>query len=689
MAFPGGVTVQAPKVAILIICREREDSLSAAVDSVLAQSFHDFELLLLHGGDSARPGEIASALGGRLSDPRIRLIDVSHATATAEALNAGIRESRASWLLWLDANDGLTADMLERCLEPADGDPAVSIVYPDRREAEGERRLLVSAEYDFESLKHSDGIPYCALFTKRAWLDVGGLRANVEGDEAWDFWIACGSRGGRGRRIPLPLVLSGRNRSAHGKARPGSAELRRAQIRINNRECYPHEETQAAEELLGRSTGAGAGPSFHPARVPMVSVVIPTYNRTDTLKIALESVQAQTFRDFEIVVVSDCGSNSLEKLIQDLNTHQNITYVRHGTNRGLGAARNTGVGATRGKYIAYLDDDDFFYPDHLETLVEYLERTGEKAAYTDAHRVWQHKVDGVYVERNRDEPYRMDFDYDLILVHNFVPVLCFLHARECLREVGGFDESLSTHEDWDLWIRLSRKYRMHRIPKLTSAFTHRDDGTNMTNRRKRSFLDTTVAIYAKYPDAVRDKPQIRLARKRRIAEMQAYYGVTPEPDPLVPGHAEALERLKDGDAEGAIVALSTLCAQGRGDARTQNDLAVMLCRADRPIQAEIHFKLAMRMDPHLTAATRNFADMRLAQGRLKEAIDLLKSAFEADPEDAENSFALGELSVVLKEAEAARNFYLRALEINPNHPRARQRLDSVGTRDARPTGPGT
>jgi glycosyltransferase involved in cell wall biosynthesis len=679
--------MQAPKISILIIAGEAESDLFRAVGSVLAQSVPDFEILILDGKSAAAENPGAPMSG--FPDPRVRRVTVPPGTAAA-ALNLGIGQASAPWLIWLDANDSLVADMLERCLSGLESDGSVSILYPDRRESYGEERVLPSSEYDFQSLTRSDGIPYCALFSKRAWLDVGGFRTNVEGDEAWDFWIACGSRGFTGRRLASPLVLSGKTRSALPAGRTPRAELRIAQIRINNRECYSHEETQAAEELLGQSGGAGARPSFHPSRIPMVTVVVPTYNRTDTLKIALESIQTQTYRDFEIVVVSDCGSNSLEALLQELNTRQNITYVRHGTNRGLGASRNTGIGATRGKYIAYLDDDDFFYPDHLETLVGYLEKSGEKVAYTDAHRVWQHKVDGVYTEFKRDAPYGLDFDYDRILIHNFVPVLCFMHARECLREVGVFDESLSTHEDWDLWIRMSRKYRMHRIPRFTSAFTHREDGTSMSVRRKRSFLDTSLAIYAKLPETVRDRPEIREAQRRRIAEMQAAYGVPPETSvsvPLLPTHARAIGLLNTGNPQGAIRTLESLSAEGKADARAENDLAVLLYRSGSPGPAETHFRSAMALDPRLVSAIRNLGDMCLAQSRLRDAMELLKCAFELDPLDAETSFSLGELSGSLGEREAARSFYQRVLELNPEHPRARQRLDAQGARDGRLTGP--
>lgn len=669
---------QEPKVSIILIAGEEEKSLSEAIASVLSQRYTGFELILVEMagalGVSANMGNVIWS-----ADSRIRRLSNPISGSVAESLNLGIRESKAEWLVWLDARDRLEPDMLEECIRVVDSDAAVAMAYGDVLDAEGDGKIRPSGEFDFQALKGADLIPYCALFSKSAWKDVGGFRTNVKNGEAWDFWIACGARGFLGRRVPRPLVRSRRVARMERDETPVQKDVRISQMRLNNRECFSQDEIQAAELLLGQVAGA-AGTSYNIPRMPMVSVIIPTYNRPDSLKTAIESVQAQTFRDFEIVVVSDCGSNELETMIKGMNTRQNMTYVRHGMNRGLGASRNTGIGAARGKYIAYLDDDDFFYPDHLETLVEYLERTGEKVAYTDAHRIWQRKVDGIYQEFKRDAPYTEDFKYHVILIHNMVPVLCFLHAKECIREVGDFDETLSTHEDWDLWIRMSRKYSMHRIPKFTSAFTHRDDGTSMSSRRRMNFVDTTVSIYAKYAEFAKDYPEVRAAQTRRLAQMRLDFGV-PEPAPvrapMAPLHRLGLEKLKAGDADGAVTALTALAtAEGAEDAVLHNDLALAFSGAGKPGQAQIHFRKSLALEPNLASACLGYGNFCFRQGRLQEALEHLSRAYQIDPENKEVSMAIGELSESVGQIELARQFYGRVLEIDGTHPGAREKMAS-------------
>jgi GT2 family glycosyltransferase/2-polyprenyl-3-methyl-5-hydroxy-6-metoxy-1,4-benzoquinol methylase/tetratricopeptide (TPR) repeat protein len=232
---------------------------------------------------------------------------------------------------------------------------------------------------------------------------------------------------------------------------------------------------------------------------PMVSVIVPTHNRPDMLMVALKSVLRQTYRDFEIIVVND-GGIDVENIITALNQEHRITYVKHGMNKGLAAARNTGIRLARGKYIAYLDDDDRFLPDHLETLITFLETHEQeyKAAYTDAWRVHQVFEDGQYIERARDLPYSCEFDPVKILVSNYLPVLCVIHQKVCLDEIGLFDETLFSHEDWDLWIRMSRRYKFAHLKKTTAEFTWRTDKTSMTSSMKHNYIMTTEIIYHKY-----------------------------------------------------------------------------------------------------------------------------------------------------------------------------------------------
>jgi len=231
--------------------------------------------------------------------------------------------------------------------------------------------------------------------------------------------------------------------------------------------------------------------------LPVVSVILPTYNRPALLERAIRSVLAQTFQEFEIIVVNDAGED-IHFVLDPLNHDGRIVYIQHEANRGLAAARNTGIRAARGKYICYLDDDDRLYINHLETLVTFLENSEYEVVYTDAHRAWQRLENGKLITYQVDLPYSYDFDRDLLVGNNFIPVLCIMHTRTCLDEFGLFDESLPVLEDYELWLRISEKYPFVHLPQVTCEFSWREDGSTMTSSKQEQFTQIRQEIFNRY-----------------------------------------------------------------------------------------------------------------------------------------------------------------------------------------------
>jgi GT2 family glycosyltransferase/SAM-dependent methyltransferase/Flp pilus assembly protein TadD len=262
-----------------------------------------------------------------------------------------------------------------------------------------------------------------------------------------------------------------------------------------------------------------ADPSPIPfTRPPKVSVIVPTYNRPDRLRMALESLAAQTFQDFEVIVINDAGCD-VGSVIDACGVRHRITTICHDRNRGLAAARNSGLRAAKGSYIAYLDDDDRYLPNHLETLVCYLDRGECRVAYTDAWRVHERMIDGVYVEIARDVPYSNEFSPADLLVSNYFPVLSVMHARQCMDEAGLFDESLFAHEDWDLWIRMATRFPFKHLAVATAEFTWRSDGTSMTSGTRDTYRRTTEIIYRKYAPYAERNVTIREAQRRHLQRL--------------------------------------------------------------------------------------------------------------------------------------------------------------------------
>lgn len=207
--------------------------------------------------------------------------------------------------------------------------------------------------------------------------------------------------------------------------------------------------------------------------MPQVSVIIPTYNRAGFLAGAVRSVLAQSFKDVEIVVVDDCGSDDTEKVIQGFGL-AGIRYLRHDQQRGGAAARNTGIVNSSGEYIAFLDDDDEWYPEKLMRQMSVMLASPSE-------------VGGVYtgyfiVDRGNGQirgqivPTRRGNLYQALLAGNCIGgTSCMLLRRSCFDRIGLFDERLPSFQDYDLWLRAAPTYRFDYIREpMLKYFVHGD-----------------------------------------------------------------------------------------------------------------------------------------------------------------------------------------------------------------------
>lgn len=263
--------------------------------------------------------------------------------------------------------------------------------------------------------------------------------------------------------------------------------------------------------------------SDHP---PAVSVIIRTKDRLAFLGEALASLVAQTFTDFEVVVVNDGGQDVSETVAAYPSLH--LTLVQLAPNQGRAAAANAGVAAARGTFITYLDDDDLYYPPHLETLYTFLSRHDHfGAAYTDAYmaRYRLNPESNRYELIDRRVEYSQDFDPELLLYHNYIHNFCFMHRREGWERVGGFAADLGVLEDWDFFIRLAEVFPFFHLPRCTAEYRIRNDGTNISERTLwigAEEVRTRAAIYRRHWQ--KHTPEVTVRMYDRLRQELWQYG---------------------------------------------------------------------------------------------------------------------------------------------------------------------
>ncbi|ANU10186.1 glycosyl transferase family 2 [Planococcus antarcticus DSM 14505] len=238
-----------------------------------------------------------------------------------------------------------------------------------------------------------------------------------------------------------------------------------------------------------------------------VSVIIPTYNRSELLKKAVKSLENQSHQNFEIIIIDDFSTDDTAEVVQEMQDDR-IIYLKHDTNKGGSEARNTGIKMATGRFIGFLDSDDQWLPDKLEKQLQlFADRPDVGVIYT-----------GVQVVNENNQPTRKIIpEYQGNILSNLFESNCIdttssvLVKKEVLDQVQGFDAGLPSCQDWDLYIRLAQVTKFDYVKESMVLFYHHSGERITTN--KISVLNGHLSIFKKYKE---------LARKQRKSTFQRF-----------------------------------------------------------------------------------------------------------------------------------------------------------------------
>lgn len=228
---------------------------------------------------------------------------------------------------------------------------------------------------------------------------------------------------------------------------------------------------------------------------PLVSIIIPVFNGSNYLKSAIESALAQTYENCEVIVINDGSNDNGATAEIALSFEERIRYFEK-ENGGVSTALNEGIRRMRGEYFSWLSHDDIYLPQKIETQVNFLGELEDRYVilYSD-HEVIDSKGKVVSVFRHPDIPLRSE-TYYLLLAQN-IHGCSMLIPREAFRQAGGFDETLPTTQDYDLWVRLSQLIRFCHAPSIVMQGRVHEEQGSLTAQ---GILNSIDDYYSKYFD---------------------------------------------------------------------------------------------------------------------------------------------------------------------------------------------
>jgi glycosyltransferase involved in cell wall biosynthesis len=228
----------------------------------------------------------------------------------------------------------------------------------------------------------------------------------------------------------------------------------------------------------------------------LVSIITPTYNAEKFIGKALESVQGQTYANWEWIIVNDGGTDDTGKLVADFarKVPQSIQFIEHSKSLGPSAARNTAMNAAKGDYIAFLDADDYWTPEHLENAVGIL--TGGLADLAYAGACVFRETPAGEIEKLPIDTIQVTNPAKDLFTRNFANPSGVVITRRLRDKVGDFDVTLIGVEDWDYWIRAATQgFKLIGTGKTT--YYYRKTGNSLSSVSAR-MAEGSARIYEKH-----------------------------------------------------------------------------------------------------------------------------------------------------------------------------------------------
>lgn len=431
-----------PKVSIIITAYNLESYLPASIESVLNQTFKDFELIIVNDNSPDNCGRIAENYAQK--DSRIKVIHNPTNYYLAESRNVGIAHSSGEYIISLDADDMLSPDSLRIMVDALDKQKGVDVVTGgfELIEPDGRRWQSTwpgeSPTYDWQ-IRSQNQVPYASMMRRWVWERTGGYRRRMKSAEDAEFWTRAYSYGAVPAKVTEVPTLIYNNRPSsmsHSIATPDYN-------RWFTWRKYPEFTPFGCSGTPPKDRPAWPVISYSPIKLSVIVPVGPGHEIY--LQDCLDSLVAQTFQNWEVILVNDTGKKWYGEDGRLLNRYlRGFPFVQivdsQGPPGGTAWARNKGIESSSSKVFVLLDADDYAQPLFLDVLYKAWKTFGGWA-YTDWYDQLGQKKEA------------LDFDCEGLKVKMLGPSTG-IYSRAEWDKIGGFDESILGWEDYDFQLGL-------------------------------------------------------------------------------------------------------------------------------------------------------------------------------------------------------------------------------------------
>lgn len=513
-------TRQCPKVSVIVTCYNLARFLPDCLNSIQSQSLGDWECLIVDDGSTDNTKAVAMEWAAK--DARFKYTPTPENLKLPRALNFGISKSKGRYILPIDADNLLERDGLKILSEALDTDSSIHIAYGHLDIASETLVDRRRGDWPFDSFSwrgqcaHLNQITSTAMVRREVYERSGGYRRRMWRAEDAEFWMRVTSRGFRAKKITQAAIFTYRNRSdSKSKGEKGDGDWtawmpwRLAgswQEARQRARVLPEGSPIPTADLVPWAAQGKAPEAMRFWRVPdyalpLISVVIPVGKGHEQFLIdALDSLVAQDYDNWEAIVVNDTGKawpDGFESPVAGAPFARVVTCDK----RHPGAARNLGASFAKGRYLLWLDADDYLLPGALSKFVSVVKNNPDALVYGD----WL---------RNDSDPKKEMFYFEswdfncgdvLRQMRHSVTTLVPRIAHEA---IGGFDESMIGWEDWDYFIALQAQGLCSiRVPEPIFVYRFRS-GT----RRESSFGNKADLL-----QYIRNKWKVYYEGKKKMA----------------------------------------------------------------------------------------------------------------------------------------------------------------------------